>query len=264
MHPAGTESAAAVILNIMNDQQLLQYSRQIMLPQIDIDGQQRLLDARVLIIGLGGLGSPVALYLAAAGVGQLVLADYDEVELSNLQRQIIHQRRHIGQPKVESARASLMQINPDCRIETLNCKLDSGQLQAQMRHTDAVVDCSDNFSTRFAINSASVATATPLVSGSAIRWEGQASVFNDRPGAPCYHCLYGDSGELDNNCTENGVAAPVVGIIGSIQANEVLKLITGCGDPLSGRLLMFDGLSMQFRSLTLKPDPACPVCGGPA
>ena len=245
----------------MNDQQLLQYSRQIMLPEIDLAGQQRLLEARVLIIGLGGLGSPVALYLAAAGVGHLTLADYDRVEISNLQRQILHQYSAIGQAKTASAQHTLAQINPECRIHTLNQKLELPALEKLMQKATLVLDCSDNFATRFAINKASLSTGTPLVSGSAIRWEGQVSVFNDQPGAPCYHCLYGDSGELDNNCSNNGVAAPVVGIIGSIQANEAIKLITGAGRVLSGQLLMLDALNMQFRQLKLKPDPQCPACG---
>ncbi|RTZ73076.1 MAG: molybdopterin-synthase adenylyltransferase MoeB [Gammaproteobacteria bacterium] len=244
----------------MNDEELLQYSRQIMLPQIDLEGQQRLLDSRVLIIGLGGLGAPVALYLAAAGVGELVLSDYDEVDLSNLQRQIIHCHQSIGEPKVESARQSLERINPRCRVEPLAERLEEDVLHTRVEAADVVVDCSDNFATRFAINRASVATDTPLVSGSAIRWEGQVAVFNDQPGAPCYHCLYGDSGELDASCAANGVLAPVVGIIGSIQATETIKLLTGAGEPLSGRLLLLDALSMELRSLKLRADPGCPVC----
>ena len=244
----------------MNDEELLQYSRQIMLPQIDLEGQQRLLDSRVLVVGLGGLGAPVALYLAAAGVGELVLSDYDEVELSNLQRQIIHCHQAIGEPKVESARRTLAGINPRCRVEPLQGRLEGEALQAQVADADVVVDCSDNFATRFAINQASVTTGTPLVSGSAIRWEGQVAVFNDAPGAPCYHCLYGDSGELDASCAANGVLAPVVGIIGSIQATEVIKLLSGAGEPLSGRLLLLDALTMDLRSLKLRPDPGCPVC----
>lgn len=244
----------------MNDEELLQYSRQIMLPQIDLEGQQRLLDARVLIIGLGGLGAPVALYLAAAGVGELVLVDYDEVDLSNLQRQIIHRHETIGQPKVASAEQTLAGINPRCEVLTIERKLESEALQREAAAADVVVDCSDNFATRFAINQACVTTATPLVSGSAIRWEGQVAVFNNHPGAPCYHCLYGDSGELDASCAANGVLAPVVGIIGSIQATETIKLLTGAGDPLSGRLLLLDALTMELRTLKLRPDPACPVC----
>ena len=248
----------------MNDEQLLQYSRQIMLPHIDVQGQQKLLDARVLIVGLGGLGSPVAMYLAVAGVGSLVLADYDEVDLSNLQRQIIHTRDHIGSPKTESARDMLQQLNPDCDVQLIATQMDDATLGETVKHCDLVIDCTDNFSSRFAINRASVQHKTPLVSGSAIRWEGQVSVFNDRPGAPCYHCLYGDSGELDSSCSTNGILAPVAGIIGSLQATEAIKLITGAGETLSGKLLLVDALEMQLRTLTLKADPHCPVCGNHA
>lgn len=246
---------------MMNDQQLLQYSRQIMLPHIDVRGQQRLLDARVLIMGLGGLGSPVAMYLAAAGVGRLILADYDEVDLSNLQRQIIHNRATIGQPKTTSAQQTLQQLNPDCELQLISHKMDEEAIHQAVANCDIVIDCTDNFGSRFAINRASVKHRVPLVSGSAIRWEGQVSVFNDHPGAPCYHCLYGDSGELDSSCTANGILAPVTGIIGSLQATETLKLLTGAGDTLSGRLLLVDALEMQIRSLSLKADPHCPVCG---
>lgn len=245
----------------MNDQQLLQYSRQIMLPHIDVQGQERLLGATALIVGLGGLGSPVAMYLAAAGVGKLILADYDEVDLSNLQRQIIHTRDHIGSRKTTSAQSMLQQLNPDCQLVLIHTQMDAPALEETVKRCDVVVDCTDNFNSRFAINRASVRQRVPLVSGSAIRWEGQVSVFNDHPGAPCYHCLYGDSGELDSSCSANGILAPVAGIIGSLQATETIKLISGAGDTLSGRLLLVDALEMQIRSLKLKPDPQCPVCG---
>ncbi len=245
----------------MNDDELLLYSRQIMLPQIDLEGQQRLLDSRALIVGLGGLGSPAALYLAAAGVGALTLVDYDQVELSNLQRQIVHRRQNLGRPKVESAAETLAGVNPGCRIEPIPERLEEIVLEEQVAAADVVLDCSDNFATRFAINRACVLTGTPLVSGSAIRWEGQVAVFNDRPGAPCYHCLYGDSGELDATCAANGVLAPVVGIIGAIQATEAIKLLAGAGEALSGRLLLLDALAMELRTLKLRPDPGCPVCG---
>ncbi len=247
----------------MNDEQLLQYSRQTMLPQIDVQGQQRILDARVLIMGLGGLGSPAAMYLAAAGVGELVLADFDTVDLSNLQRQIIHTRSQLDQPKTHSAARMIRELNPDCRTRTVETRLDDEQLARLVSESDVVLDCTDNFTSRFAINRACVTHGVPLVSGSAIRWEGQVAVFCNRPGAPCYHCLYGDSGGLDDTCTNNGILAPVAGIIGSIQATEALKLITGTGEPLSGRLLLVDGLAMQTRSLRLKADPRCPVCGNP-
>ncbi len=245
----------------MNDEELLQYSRQIMLPQIDLEGQQRLLDSRALIIGLGGLGAPVALYLAAAGVGELVLVDFDEVDLTNLQRQIVHGHDAIGTPKVHSAQQTLSRINPRCRTLPIQGRLEGEALEEAVAEADVVLDCSDNFATRFAINRACVHQGKPLVSGSAIRWEGQVAVFNDHPGAPCYHCLYGDSGELDASCAANGVLAPVVGIIGSIQATEAIKLLVGAGEPLSGRLLLLDALAMELRTLKLRPDPGCPVCG---
>jgi adenylyltransferase/sulfurtransferase len=182
------------------------------------------------------------------------------VDLSNLQRQIIHRHDTIGQPKVHSARRTLEALNPNCTIRPVKGRLEEAALKEAVEQATVVVDCSDNFATRFAINRACVETGTPLVSGSAIRWEGQVAVFNDHPEAPCYHCLYGDSGELDASCAANGVLAPVVGIIGSIQATETIKLITGAGEPLSGRLLLLDALSMELRSLKLKPDPGCPVC----
>ena len=247
---------------MMNDQQLLRYSRQIMLPSIGIEGQEQLLDSRVLIIGLGGLGSPAALYLAAAGVGSLVLVDFDKVDLSNLQRQIIHRSDRIGSLKVDSARQSIHAINPECQVETLPRILERKELLQEVERADLVVDGSDNFTTRFAVNDACRAKSTPLVSGAAIRMEGQISVFTGRPGDPCYRCLYGGGAELDESCSENGVLAPLVGIIGSMQALEAIKLLTGAGTSLSGRLLLLDALHMEWRSVRLKPDPKCPVCSG--
>ncbi len=244
----------------MNDDQLLRYSRQIMLPAIGVEGQQKLLDSRVLIVGLGGLGAPVAMYLAAAGVGELVLVDFDQVDLSNLQRQIIHTTDRIGTSKVESARQTLLALNPEIRVETLDQPLNEAELAAQIASADLVVDATDNFTTRFAINAGCFAARTPLVSGAAIRLEGQVSVFLGQPGGPCYHCLYPEHGELDETCTANGVLAPVVGIIGSIQATEAIKLLTGSGTSLNGRLLILDALHMEWRSLKLKADPHCPVC----
>ncbi len=246
----------------MDDQQLLRYSRQIMLPAIGIEGQERLLASRVLVVGLGGLGAPVAMYLAAAGVGTLALADFDRVDLSNLQRQIIHTTPRIGLPKVESAARTLRQLNPDCQLLPIDRQLKGEALQQQVEDADLVVDCCDNFDTRFAVNDACVASRTPLVSGAAIRMEGQVSVFSGQPGDPCYRCLYGDGGELDATCSANGVLAPLVGIIGSLQATEAIKLLTGAGTPLTGRLLLLDALEMQIRTLTLRPDPDCPVCSG--
>jgi adenylyltransferase/sulfurtransferase len=247
----------------MNDEQLLRYSRQIMLPQIGIEGQERLLDARVLIIGLGGLGSPAAMYLAAAGVGTLVLVDFDRVDLTNLQRQIIHGTDRIGSLKVESARETLLGLNPECRIEILPKALEDDELVSQVAEVDLVLDGSDNFTTRFAVNDACFSNGKPLVSGAAIRMEGQVGVFSGDPGGPCYRCLYGGGGELDESCSENGVLSPLVGIIGSVQAMEAIKVITGAGTPLTGRLLLLDALHMEWRSLKLKADPACPVCQNP-
>ncbi|MEN8170562.1 MAG: molybdopterin-synthase adenylyltransferase MoeB [Pseudomonadota bacterium] len=242
----------------MNDEQLLRYSRQIMLPNVDVAGQQRLLDSRVLIIGAGGLGSPVAMYLAAAGVGQLTIVDFDEVDLSNLQRQILHSSHDLGRPKVESAQATLAAINSEVAVTAINAKLEGDALLAEVGKVDVVVDASDNFATRFAVNDACVAAKKPLVSGAAIRMEGQVSVFhNERPESPCYRCLYRDERELSQTCSENGVLAPVVGIIGTIQATEVLKVLMGIGDTLDGRLLLLDALSMEWRSMTLRKDPAC-------
>jgi len=245
----------------MDDQQLLRYSRQIMLPQIGIEGQQALANAKILIIGMGGLGSPVAMYLASAGLGKLTLVDDDEVDLSNLQRQIIHSNDDIGRAKVDSARQSLESINPECEITTINQRLDIDSLIKETQYADVVIDASDNFKTRFLINKACVKTRTPLVSGAAIRLEGQVAVFrNDLNDSPCYHCLYKDEGELDQSCSTNGVLAPVVGIIGSIQALEAIKIITGFGEDLNGRLLLLDAYTMEWRNIKLKKDPACPVC----
>ncbi|MDZ7803908.1 molybdopterin-synthase adenylyltransferase MoeB [Thiohalophilus sp.] len=248
----------------MNDDQLLRYSRQIMLPQVDVAGQEKLLASRVLIIGMGGLGSPVAMYLAAAGVGQLVLVDHDHVDLSNLQRQILHRYEDIGRPKIASAAETLMQLNPQLHITTLDHKLSDEELGEIARNVDVVVDATDNFEIRFALNRVCVETGTPLVSGAAIRMEGQVSVFLNRPGSPCYRCLYREEGELDASCSENGVLAPIVGIIGSVQALEVIKILLNIGSTLDGKLLLLDALHMEWRTLTLKQDSECPVCGATA
>jgi len=249
----------------MNDEQLLRYNRHIMLPQIGIEGQQKLQDARILIIGLGGLGSPAALYLATAGVGHLTLVDDYEVELSNLQRQIIHRNQNIGDSKVASAKSNLLAINPEIDITTIDHRLDESSLAQQIQLADVVLDASDNFDTRFAINRACVEQKKPLVSGAAIQFEGQISVFDsNNEHCPCYSCLYPDKGEDTLTCSENGILAPVVGIIGSMQALEAIKLICQIGEPLYGRLLLFDALSLQWRSMNLKKDPSCPVCGSAA
>ena len=245
----------------MDDEQLLRYSRQIMLPGFGIEGQERLGSSRVLIVGMGGLGAPAAMYLAAAGVGELLIADFDRVDLSNLQRQIIHYSGDIGRPKVDSARETLLALNPEVRVTALDERLDADGLRDLAADCDAVLDASDNFVTRFAVNRACVEAGTPLVSGAAVRLEGQVSVFKNTPQSPCYQCLYPEGEELDQTCAENGVLAPVVGIIGSIQATEAIKLLSGVGQPLYGRLLVLDAATMEWRSLRLNKDPACPVCG---
>jgi len=246
----------------MDDEQLLRYNRQIMLPQIDIEGQQKLLDAHVLIIGMGGLGSPAAIYLTAAGIGTLTLVDFDKVELTNLQRQIVHRNSDIDKPKVDSAKRNLISINPDVQINTIDIKPDQQTLEKLVQQADVVLDASDNYQTRFAINGACVLHQVPLVSGAAIRFEGQISVFDKRQhDSPCYNCLYPKAGDEEETCSENGILAPVVGIIGSMQALEAIKIICAIGEPLIGRLLVLDALSMNWRSMQLKRDPSCPVCG---
>jgi molybdopterin/thiamine biosynthesis adenylyltransferase len=246
----------------MNDDQLLRYSRQIMLPQVDVAGQEKLLASRVLVIGAGGLGSPAAMYLAAAGVGQLVIADHDVVELSNLQRQLLHHDSDIGRPKAASASDTLRAINPDVAVTPLATRLEGPQLAGEVRQAQVVLDCSDNFDTRFAVNAACVRHRTPLVSGAAIRMEGQVAVFDaGTAGSPCYHCLYRDGEDVEQTCAENGVLAPLVGIIGSLQALEALKVLLGLGDTLAGRLVVFDGLAHEWRTLKLQRDPECPTCG---
>lgn len=245
----------------MNDDQLLRYSRQILLPQLDIAGQQKLLNSRVLIIGMGGLGSPVSMYLAAAGVGHLTLVDDDQVELSNLQRQIVHGQQDIGRSKVASAADTLKEINNEVGLELVEQRLEGEQLKQAVEAADIVVDCSDNFATRFLLNEVTQSCKTPLVSGAAIRMEGQVTVYDSRQhGSACYRCLYEDSGELQQTCSESGVLSPLLGIIGGVQAVETVKLITEIGDNLSGRLLILDALSMSWREIRLRQDPNCPVC----
>lgn len=247
---------------MLNDEQLLRYSRQIMLPEVDIVGQQAWLNASVLVIGVGGLGSPVTMYLAAAGVGKLVLVDDDKVELTNLQRQIVHSTSTIGQPKVDSAKVALTELNPDVDVVVINGRLDDTALAKQVAEVDLVVDCSDNFTTRFAINDACVKYKTPLVSGAAIRFDGQVAVFDPRlEDAPCYRCLYREGDDENLTCSESGVIAPLVGIIGSVQAMEALKVLADVGRPLVGKLLLLDGRHMDWRTLKLRRDPECPCCG---
>ncbi len=253
----------------MNDQQLLRYSRQIMLPSMDIEGQQRLLDSHALIIGLGGLGSPVAMYLAAAGVGRLTLADFDTVELTNLQRQIVHGTDDIGRAKVESAAETLRALNPDTQIHTMQQRLEGEDLRQAVHNADIVLDASDNFTTRFAVNAACVAEKTPLVSGAAVGLDGQITVFSNDADSPCYRCIYDDtSNGTDSgswaNCSASGVLAPLVGVIGSLQALEAIKFIAGIGRSLSGRLLILDAANLEWREMRYRRDNHCPVCANGA
>jgi adenylyltransferase/sulfurtransferase len=246
----------------MNDAQLLRYSRHILLPQIGIDGQQKLLDAHVLVIGVGGLGSPVAMYLAASGVGHMTLVDPDTVDLTNLQRQIVHTTETVGRAKIDSAIQQLKALNPDVDVTGIAHKLEGDALLDQVRRADAVIDGSDNFPTRFAVNAACVAAKKPLISAAVTRFEGQVSVFRaDQPDSPCYRCLYQESGDPGEPCVQFGVLAPVAGVVGAIQATEALKVLMGIGEPLTGRLLVVDALTMDWRVLRLKKDPKCPVCG---
>lgn len=245
----------------MNDDQLLRYSRQIMLDDIEVEGQQKLLKASVLVVGLGGLGAPAAMYLVASGVGRVVLVDDDSVEISNLQRQIIHNESGLGTPKVESAANTLSQLNRDVIVETECRRLDGQDLHDAVSSVDVVIDATDNFRSRYAINDASLATSTPLVSGAAIRFEGQVAVFDPtNPDSPCYRCLYSDGGDEQLNCAENGVASPLVGIIGSVQAMEAIKVIAGFGETLVGYVLYLDAKRMEWRRFKLPRDPECQSC----
>ncbi|HZV67022.1 MAG TPA: molybdopterin-synthase adenylyltransferase MoeB [Telluria sp.] len=247
----------------MNDQQLLRYSRHILLDEIGIEGQQKLLAASALVIGAGGLGSPAALYLASAGVGRIVLVDDDAVDLTNLQRQILHTTARIGQPKAESGREALLQINPEIEVVALRERAGDARLAQLVRAATVVLDCSDNFATRHAVNRACVAHKVPLVSGAVIRFDGQISVFDSRRAdAPCYSCLFPQDGKFeDAACSTMGVFAPLVGVIGAMQAAEALKLVIGIGESLAGRLLLLDGRAMEWTSITLARNPACPLCG---
>ncbi len=248
----------------MNDSQLNRYSRHILLPEIDLSGQERLLASRILIIGIGGLGSPVAMYLAAAGVGNITLCDHDRVDLGNLQRQIVHSTADIGRKKVTSAYDTLSALNPDVTVNTIDHKLDEDQLVTTAAEVDIVVDASDNFSTRFLLNKVCVETQTPLVSGAAIRFQGQVLTIDPRGNNPCYRCLYSENGAELESCAQHGVLAPLVGIIASIQATETIKMLLGIGRTLTGRLLQVDATNMSFRTVTLRSDPECPICAGRA
>jgi len=248
----------------MNDTQLLRYSRHLLLDPVGIAGQEALLAAQVLIVGAGGLGSPVALYLAAAGVGRIALADHDVVDLTNLQRQIAHDMASLGDNKAHSAAGRMQAMNPDVQIEVLPERLHGERLDAAVARADLVLDCSDNFATRHAVNRACVAHRKPLVSGAAVRFDGQVAVFDQRrDDAPCYACLFPEHArDAEMRCAEFGVFAPLVGVVGAMQALEALKLLIGIGDSLSGRLLLFDALAAQWRSIRLGRDPGCPTCSG--
>ena len=247
----------------MRDEQFERYSRHMVLAQIGLSGQQRLLESRALIVGAGGLGSPIALYLASSGVGHLVLADFDVVELSNLQRQVLHGTADIGRSKVDSGKDRIEALNPDVRVTTFDRVLDGddSDLLTEIQQADVVLDATDNFETRFALNKACVQTKTPLVSGAALRMDAQVSVFDSRQEtSPCYRCLYSDELGEGEACSDVGVFAPLLGIVGAMQAAEALKLIVGFGETLTGRVLVIDALDMQWRSLKLNKDPRCPVC----
>ena len=247
----------------MNDAQLLRYSRHILLDELGIEGQQRLLAAHALVIGAGGLGSPVALYLATAGVGTLTIVDDDHVDLTNLQRQIVHSVERIGRPKAESAAQTLRAINPEVRVHALRERADAQRLLELVAAADVVVDCSDNFATRHAVNAACVAHAKPLVAGAAIGFDGQVSVYDTRDNArPCYACLFPPDAVFEEvRCATMGVFAPLVGIIGSVQAAEALKLLAGVGSSLAGRLQMLDARTMEWTEIGMARSPGCPVCG---
>ncbi|MFO1322684.1 MAG: molybdopterin-synthase adenylyltransferase MoeB [Burkholderiales bacterium] len=246
----------------LDDEQLLRYSRHILLPELGPDAQQRFAAAHALLVGMGGLGAPAAQFLAAAGVGTLTICDADDVDLTNLQRQILYATADIGSPKVDAAARRLSAVNPDVRIVRVGKRVGATELPPLVTAADIVLDCSDNFATRHAVNAACVRTARPLVSGAALRFDGQIAVFDPRHAqAPCYHCLFGEGDELEETrCATMGVFAPLVGIVGAVQAAEALKLIAGVGTSLAGRLLLVDALTMQWRELAVPRDPACPVC----
>lgn len=246
----------------MNDHQLLRYSRHILLPQIDIEGQEALVHSRALIVGAGGLGSPVAMYLAASGVGKLVICDNDIVDLTNLQRQIMYHTDHIGSPKTQAAKKTLADMNPDVNVVALQEHITENQLKEIAPEVDIVIDASDNFATRHHVNKACVTYKKPLVSGAVVRFNGQVTVFDLRQqNSPCYHCLYPEQGENeDMQCATMGVFSPLAGIVGCMQAAETLKILIGIGETLNGRLMLLDGLAANWRSIKLNKDPACTIC----
>lgn len=245
----------------MNEKEQSRYARQIRLSQIGEEGQQKLLDSTALIIGMGGLGSPVGMYLAAAGIGRLIISDFDQVEDSNLQRQIVHRTQDIGELKAFSAKRTIAEINPDCVVEAIDWELDEDELEEYLEKSDIVLDCSDNFPTRFAINRASVKTKTPLVSGAAIRIEGQIASYIPGSDGPCYQCLYKQQFENTETCAIEGVLSPVVGVIGTMQALQAILVLTGHAENVNGKLLLFDGLSMEWQKVQIPRNPNCEVCG---
>lgn len=246
----------------LTDEELLRYSRQILLNEVDIAGQLRLKASSALIVGLGGLGSPVALYLAAAGIGRLVLADYDKVDITNLQRQVIYELKNVQQSKVAAAQQRLLALNPQLQIEQITLPISEDNIASLVSSVEVVVDCSDNFLTREQVNKACVVLRKPLVSGAAIRLQGQLTVFDKRQGdSPCYHCLFGEGSDEELTCSEAGILGPVVGVIGTLQALETIKLIVGFGQSPIGKLILFDASSSTFKEVSFKPDPHCKVCG---
>ncbi|MDR1854398.1 MAG: TOMM precursor leader peptide-binding protein [Azoarcus sp.] len=247
----------------MNDDQLLRYSRHILLDELGIEGQEKILRGHALVVGAGGLGCPAALYLASAGVGTLTLADADEVDATNLQRQILHTEARVGMAKVDSAAQALAALNSTVRVIPRRERLEGAALEECVAAADVVLDCSDNFATRYAVNLACLRNKTPLVSGAAVRFGGQVSVFDfRRADSPCYHCLFPDGAPVaEERCAVTGVFAPLTGIVGSLQAAEALKLLAGVGEPLTGRLLLVDSLTQTFRTVAFSRDPDCPVCG---
>ncbi len=245
----------------LSDLQLLRYNRQIMLPAIGIEGQERLLASRILLVGLGGLGSPIAMYLAACGIGRLTLADHDHVELANLQRQILYGTSDLDRPKAVTAKQALQEINPEIRIKALADSMRSPLLDEQVRDADLVIDATDNFETRLAINRACVAYAKTLVSGAVIRMEGQVAVFRNRqPQDACYQCLFGDDPVPEEGCAESGVLGPVAGAVGCVQAAEAIKCLASAGEPLYNRLMLYDAMQADWRVIELAADPHCPIC----
>jgi molybdopterin/thiamine biosynthesis adenylyltransferase len=250
----------------MQDEELLRYSRHILLDDIGIEGQERILATHALVIGAGGLGSPVAMYLACAGIGTITVTDDDTVDLTNLQRQIAHGTASVGRPKVESIKATLLAMNPLVQVNALQIRADTDSLDALVQAADVVLDCCDNFKTRQAVNAACVKHGKPLVSGAAIQFDGQISVYDTREAeAPCYACTFPPDVTFEEvRCSTMGVFAPLVGIIGSMQAAEALKLVTGAGRNLNGRLLMLDGRAMEWNEIRLPRNPSCPVCSARA